>query len=159
MSQNQTKKIKTKIWSQHFLTPKFLEVPIASLLIIVKLLSLIPKSLPTSDPQAFPLILSLNVTRISPISYIPHILWYFSHLYVFFTLLRTALLTFSRVGPPTYLSSFNSMSFNFYGFSLSLEGRINHSLICEPKEVYEHICLSTYHIMVCLKCLWIFLSH
>lgn len=83
-----------------------------------------------------------------------HFLSYFSHVCV----LRTSLLAFSLIESPTYLSSVNLMSLNFYG-SLSLEGRINHSLICELKVLYKHICLSTYHIMAWLTCLWVFLSH
>lgn len=146
------RKKKKKNWPQVY--PKSLKSPVVYILKF-KRLSLTPKHTPPPILLFYSLNFSLNMAPISPtVSDNTHFLSYFSHVCV----LRTSLLTFSLIESPTYLSSVNLMSLNFYG-SLSLEGRINHSLICELKVLYKHICLSTYHIMAWLICLWVFLSH
>lgn len=102
----------------------------------VKLLCLTPKFHSTPNPRLFPQTLYSNITPISPtISYIPYIFFpYFRHLCVRFTLLRIARLSFSLVESPTYLSSFNSMSFNFYGFPSALKAELIILLSVSPKQ-------------------------
>lgn len=103
-----TKK-KKKNWPQVY--PKSLKSPVVCILKF-KWLSLTPKHTPPPILLFYPLNLSLNMAPISPtVSNNTHILSYFSHVCV----LRTSLLAFSLIESPTYLSSVNLMSLNFYG--------------------------------------------
>lgn len=100
---------KTKTWLQVY--PKSLKSPVVYILKF-KRLSLTPKRTPPPILLFYSLNLSLNMAAISPtVSDNTHILSYFSHVCV----LRTSLLTFSLIESPTYLSSVNLMSLNFYG--------------------------------------------